>query len=72
MIDTSCERAREVGVPAPAMKRRRPMVAKVRKIDGNPGFSQSRRMEMLLAGAHGSRSYLARLRPCSSRQAFGS
>jgi hypothetical protein len=36
MIDTSCERAREVGVPAPAMKRRRPMVAKVRKIDGNP------------------------------------
>ena len=36
MIDTSCERAREVGVPAPAMKRRRPMVAKVRKIDGDP------------------------------------
>jgi len=36
MIDTSCERAREVSVPAPAMKRRRrPMVAKVRKIDGN-------------------------------------
>ncbi len=37
MIDTICERAREAGVPAPAMKRRRrPMVAKVRKIDGNP------------------------------------
>jgi hypothetical protein len=36
MIDMSCGRTREVGVPAPAMKRRRPMVAKVRKIDGNP------------------------------------
>jgi hypothetical protein len=36
MIDTSCERVCKVGVPAPAMKRRRPMVAKVRKIDGNP------------------------------------
>jgi hypothetical protein len=34
MIDTSCERARDV--PAPAMKRRCPMVAKVRMIDGNP------------------------------------
>jgi hypothetical protein len=69
MIDTSCERAREVGVPAPAMNRRRPMVV---RLTGTQGFSQSRRMEMLLAGAHGSRSYLARLRPCSSRQAFGS
>jgi hypothetical protein len=39
---------------------------------GTQGFSQSRRMEMLQAGAHGSRSYLARLRPCSSRRAFGS
>jgi hypothetical protein len=72
MIDTSCERAREVDVPAPAMKRRRPMVAKVRKIDGNPRLFAVARMEMLLAGAHGSRSYLARLRPCSSRRAFGS
>jgi hypothetical protein len=36
MIDTSRERACKVGVPAPARKRRRPMVAKVRKIDGNP------------------------------------
>jgi hypothetical protein len=35
MIDTSSGRACEVGVPAPARKRRRPMVAKVRKIDGN-------------------------------------
>lgn len=35
MMDTSCERAREVGVPAPPKKQRRPMVAKVRKVDGN-------------------------------------
>jgi hypothetical protein len=35
-IDTSRERTREADVPAPAIKRRRPMVAKVRKIDVNP------------------------------------
>jgi hypothetical protein len=36
MTDMSGEWAREVDVSAPAMNRRRPIVAKVRKIDGNP------------------------------------
>jgi hypothetical protein len=44
--------------PAPAMKRRRPMVAKVRKIDGNP-----RHFAVLRAGAHGLRSYLGTASP---------
>jgi hypothetical protein len=35
MVDTSCERAREVGIAGPAKKRRRPIIAKVRKIDGD-------------------------------------
>ena len=72
MIDTSCERAREVGVPAPAMKRRRPMVAKVRKIDGNPRLFAVAPDGDVAGWRARLKELLARLRPCSSRQAFGS